>query len=531
MNHYLFKYAIEQSRDIFLEKKVRSLHCHPFGIYSISFYDTNKRLYFSLSPQNSFLMPFEDKLKDEIKDCPNFMMFLSKKLKGLRLTGIQQSYSERVVYFILEDKRGHIVYEYRLVFEIMGRLANLILTDGEGAVIQAYKYTDSSRQIAPKKPYIPPVSNMPDILKDDEALLVLKYRHNEDILGLSGHLRRFLTDERMFLGFVRSARDAFEKRSFELHLYPKNEVYPFYMPISVRRVDNGFLYNMFIEKPQRVEFDNIKSNLRRVFTRRLNSLKRRLEKVRGELKKAEDYDKFRIYAENLFARPNLKVGYEGFVEVEDLYTKESIKIPINPELNIFENAQNFYKKYKKAKHSIEIVKQRLIQTEEEIGFIRQLLFDLEQATTVDDVESIKSIAQKEGLIKLPLKPKKRKGLDYLPYEHMVIEGYDAYVGKNAYGNDIVSLKLASKNDLWFHAKGIAGSHVVLKVPSKLQDVDDSVKIKAARIAACRSGAKKLEMVDVDYTQAKYVKKPKNAKTGMVIYSNFKTIRVRKDECS
>ncbi|AEA33300.1 Rqc2 family fibronectin-binding protein [Hippea maritima] len=531
MNHYLFKYAIELSKKIFINKRLKQIDFHPLGIFSISFFDEKHRLFFSLLPQNSFLMPFDRVLGETVKDELNFFVSLRKRLKGLKLVNIEQNYSERVAYFIFEDKRGLMVSKFKLVFEIMGRNSNLVLLNGNDMVLQAYKYLDNSRQLLSKKPYSPPVSDMPDVLRDDIKKLLLRFKHSEDILGFPLNLRRMIKNDNEFLAFIRTVREAFDKGEFELYLYPKNEVYPFYLPYAIRKLDVSFLYELFVIRPQRIRFENLKSNLKKVFTRRLGSLNRRLKKVEDELKRAENYEKYRIYAENLFAKPNLDVGYRNFIELEDLYTKKPLKIPLNPNLNLFDNAQNYYKKYKKAKHSVSIVKDRLKETLMEIDFLNQLIFDLENATTMDDFEDVKEIASKEGVVKLYTKGRKKTKKDYLPYEHINIDGYDVYIGKNARGNDIVSLKLASKDDLWFHAKNIASAHLILKTPSKLQDIDDDVKMKIARIVACRSKAKKSEMVDVDYTLAKYVRKPKHAKMGMVIYTNFKTIRVKKDECS
>ncbi len=525
MNHYLFKYAIEQSKRLFLNKRISSITIHTASLFSFGFKDSDFFLFVNLSSNNGFIYPFNKRYAKRKKDDVAFFSFLKKKLLGCKLLDVKQSFSERVASFVFEDMRGNIVNRFNLIFEIMDRNTNAILTNDEGAILHAFRY--SADRIQPKKVYEFPAVDMPDLLKDDVEILLKKYKYGEDILGFGLRLRRLIKSKEEFVEFVIRLRSIFDKGMFELCKYGK-DVYPFCFFEGGIRVDDEFLFDLFVLKPERQEFENAKNNLLRVLKRRLNSLKRRLDKIDRELKGAEDFDKYRIYAENLLAHPNLDVKYKDFVEIEDIYTSSTLKIPLNPDLNLFDNAQYYFKRYKKAKNSVKIVKNRMKETEMEIEFLKQLIFDLERASNYDELEDVRNIAINEGVIKEHVK---RKRVKFEPYEHIKIEGFDAYVGKNARGNDIVALKLSSKNDLWFHAKNRPSAHLVLKLPSKLKDVSDDVKIKAAKQVACRTKAADGEKVDIDYTFVKNLRKPKGFKVGMVIYTNFKTIRVEKNECN
>ena len=104
----------------------------------------------------------------------------------------------------------------------------------------------------------------------------------------------------------------------------------------------------------------------------------------------------------------------------------------------------------------------------------------------------------------------------------IIDGYKVYVGKNNKQNDYITFKVASKNDIWFHAKDIQGSHVVLSLDNN-QDINDDIIEKCASIAAFNSKARSSSKVEVQYTQIKNIKKPKNAKPGFVVFNTYKSI--------
>lgn len=529
MNHYLFKYAIEKSRELFTDKRITSVGIHSASLFSIAFQHSEHYLFVDLSPQNSFVMPFKYSLtKKERNDLP-FFHFLKKNLPGLKVVDIIQKGSERIVTFVLEDIRGSIINRYKLILEIIDRNTNAIFTDEENTILQAFKYTESERAILPKRKYTQTPPNMPDLLESDLQLLINRFKHGEDILGFSSQLRRIVKDESEFANLIQRIRETFEKKEFSLYLYPKNSVFPFYFQKAIREVDEHFLFDMFIVKPRQREIENRKNNIKKTLKKRLNSLRRRLFKVEDELKRAKDFDIYRIYAENLMANPKLDISYLNSVEINDIYTGKPIIIPLNQKLSLFENAQYYFKRYKKAKKSVELVEKRIEQTKKEMQFVEQLLFDIENAYSDEEIDDIVNILIQERIIKSTQKVRNIK--NYLPFEKIKIYEFEAYVGKNARGNDIVTLKLSSKNDLWFHAKNRPSSHLVLKLPAKLKNVDNSVIIKAAKEVAKRSKSQCREKVEVDYTYIKNVKKPKGLKPGMVLYKNFKTVIVENGECS
>ncbi len=527
MNHYLFKYAVEQVIGLFKEKRVSSVLAHSNSSFSIRFKSCRKFLYINLSSQSNFFYPIEaDLTSDKANDTP-FFVFLRKKLPGLILKSIEQTGSERYAYLFFEDIRGSIKNGFSMSVEMIDRMSNAVFCDDKFMIIQAYKYTDTSRIIMPHKKYEPPVSQMPDLLTEKAERLLLKYRYKENILGLNGFLKKRLKSEEEFLRFRDIAKQTFKNGQFELCVYDEKYVYPFCFFKDGKKVDESYIIKQFILKPQTTDFENKKKNLENIIKKRLNSVKRRLKKIETELNNAQDAEKYRIIAENLLSHPTIDVRYKNRIELKDIYTSNTISISLNPKMNIFENAQSYFKKFKKAKKGKEIIKKRLKDSRYELEFLEQLMFDIENAKDEKELADVKSIIIKESIIKT--NTKKVKQTDYVPYEHIKIMGFDVYIGKNARGNDYVTMKVANKNDLWFHPHQRPGAHLILKNPNRLQKIDDNVKMKCACEVAKRTKGQTGEKLDIDYTFVKYVKKPKGLRVGLVFYSDFKTLRVEKSE--
>ena len=112
-----------------------------------------------------------------------------------------------------------------------------------------------------------------------------------------------------------------------------------------------------------------------------------------------------------------------------------------------------------------------------------------------------------------------------PYHFVTVNNADIYVGKNSKQNDYITLKLANKDDLWFHVKDVPGSHVILRS----ENLNEDDILIAAYLAAMNSSISSEEKIDVDYTEKKNVNKAKGAKPGMVYYENFNTITINTNE--
>jgi predicted ribosome quality control (RQC) complex YloA/Tae2 family protein len=265
----------------------------------------------------------------------------------------------------------------------------------------------------------------------------------------------------------------------------------------------------------------------------LNNLKSRTEKKLAlrlnELKQCENRETFRIYGELLKANLyNIKNGSK-FALVSNYYDPEmtEIKIPLNPALSPSKNAEKYFKDYKKTYTAEQTLTALTEADKKELIYFDSVLDSINRATTFSEINEIREELAVGGYIKKVISKQKKKHQTIVFKEEVSVEGFRILIGKNNIQNDYLTTKLASKNDMWFHVKNIAGSHVVVFCDGR--KLADETILKAAIFAAQNSKAAFSTQVPVDYTQIRNVKKPNGAKPGMVIYTTNKTIYVNPTE--
>ena len=258
---------------------------------------------------------------------------------------------------------------------------------------------------------------------------------------------------------------------------------------------------------------------------KLERSQNKLAKQKEELLEAKDRDKYKVYGDLISA--NLYAIEKGSreIEVENFYSEnlDKIKIPLDERYSATENAQKYYKKYSKLKNANILLSKQILETEDEINYLEHVLNSLDNCEETIELEEIKEELIKEGYLKAGKKNKKKTVSKTKPLHYLSQDGFHIYVGKNNRQNDYLSLKFAHKEDLWLHVQKIPGSHVIIK--SNGQNIPNTTLEEAAILAAYYSKGKQSKNVAVDYTHRKNIRKPKGAKTGMVIYENFNTIFV------
>lgn len=251
---------------------------------------------------------------------------------------------------------------------------------------------------------------------------------------------------------------------------------------------------------------------------------KKLAKQKEELLESEDREKYKVYADLISA--NLYRIEKGVsqVDLENFYDENMAKItiPLDKKYSPVENAQRYYKKYAKLKHAHKLLLEQIPETEDEIEYLENVLNHIDNCTEVVELEEIKEELIQEGYLKGKVKKKKDNKLSK-PHHYVSSDGFHIFVGKNNRQNDFLTLKTASKGDIWLHVQKMPGSHVIIKRENK--EVPDRTLEEAGMLAAYYSKAKDSSNVPVDYTERKNVKKPKNAKAGMVIYEDYRTIFV------
>ncbi len=320
---------------------------------------------------------------------------------------------------------------------------------------------------------------------------------------------------------------------------------------------NFFIDDFYFNKESSENFKNYRNSLLKLILSILNKYNKRLLRINQKLKDCDNMETFRIYGELITANlykfdANSKLD---FISVENYYDEQKlVKIPLDKRFSINQNAKRYFKKYNKLKNALDIVGIQKVETEQDLEYIQSVVYELENATSIEDIADIyseisenvifktnsninndKSLKNKNSKIKKS-KLTKDKKVTFNPIKY-TIDDYTVLVGRNNVENDYLTLKYANKSDIWFHVKDFHGSHTILKFlnsynsssydkNSNLLDIiPEDIILKTAKIAAEHSKAKNSSNVPVDFCEVRYVKKPSGSKPGMVIYTNYRTVYV------
>lgn len=501
---------------------------------------------------------------------PMLCMLLRKKLSGARLREIRQPGLERVLLLVFEgtNELGDLC-EMTLAVEIMGQYSNIVFLDGDGCIIDAFRRVDASmssqRLILPGLHYQqPPQQDKLCVLDkdaDDIITAVQQLPKNtplaKALLSVVQGVSPILCREWEYL--TGRGRDVFS-RELDEELISRLR---FFLKRSIRSIREVSGQPCMIidetKKPIDFTFEDIQQYgsgrclretatfcelLDRYYAKRdametmrrksedlnrlLNTTATRLIKKiylqKDELAACAEREHWRICGDLIQA--NLYRIEKGATELraENFYDEQlrEITIPLEPSLSAAVNAQRYYKSYRKAKTAEQVLQVQIAKAEEELDYISSVLDSLSRATSVRELDEIRSELTEQGYLKLKgKKPKSESALP--PLQFVSASGFVIWVGRNNKQNDKLTLKQAHKNDLWFHAKDIPGSHAVLVTDGREPD-EDSILL-AASLAAAHSKARESGRVPVDYTKIRYVSKPQGAKPGRVIYINQKTLFV------
>ena len=510
-----------------------------------------KRLYINVK-QGSARLHFTDEKLENPAVPPNFCMLLRKYISSAKLIDVTQSGLERIAEFVFSasNEMGDIE-SYRLICEMIGAKANVILVRENGKIVDALKHSDvetAKRLLLPnatyeyperEEKYDPLTENATKILeglsKETPDLAKKLLRRME---GFSPLVCREIEENAKTLRLENAYLEAVEYlKTDKVYLVLKPDGSPLeyaFMPIrqygknyECKEYSNsGELLDFFYrEKESTARISAAARDIIKLVKNLENRAERRLALRLSDLKKCENREKLRIYGELIKA--NLYRIKSGDTEalVENYYDENLalIKIPLNPALSPSKNADRYFKEYKKTYTAAETLSRLTEEDKKEISYLESVLESIERCRSIAEIGEIREELSLAGYIKRPAGKGKPKQNIPKPLEYVSSEGFRILVGKNNLQNDYLTTRLASKNDLWFHTKNIHGSHVIVMCEGK--EVSDETVIFAATLAAKNSKAKNSSQVPVDYTPVKYVKKPNGAKAGMVIYTTNKTVFV------
>ncbi len=495
--------------------------------------------------------------------APNFCMLLRKHLQNARVIGIEQPGLERVVRMELEhlDELGDLCRKY-LIIEIMGKHSNIIFCDQNNKIIDSIKHVSgmmsSVREVLPGRDYFipetqdkknpleavmssfrtalqkksiplykaiynsftgisPMIANEICYLSDVDASMPTNAMEESQIEVLYQNFAKvlqYVKEERFYPNIVYKSGEPAEYASIPLTIFHKEETVPF---ASISEL----LELYYAEKNTITRIRQKSVDLRRVVQ---TALERNVKKYDIQMKQMQDTekkDKLRVYGELLNA-----YGYEietGAKSMEALnyYTNEMITIPLDPLLSPGENAKKYFEKYGKLKRTYEALTALTKETKEEIEHLESISTALDIALQEEDLVQIKEELTQNGYIRRKGNVKRQK-ITSKPFHYVSSDGFHIYVGKNNFQNEELTFQLAVGNDWWFHAKGIPGSHVVVKTNG--EELPDGTFEEAGKLAAYYSKGRGQEKIEIDYTRKKNVKKPAGGKPGFVVYyTNYSLI--------
>lgn len=505
--------------------------------------------------------------KQAPSEAPMFCMLLRKRIAGGKIVRFEQERLDRVLKISIEtyNDLGDLSV-FALYCELMGKHSNIILVNEKGVIVDAIKHVglgmSSVRFVMPGLEYsAPPAQDKQDPSKasaDDfsmamcmvgmsiakalsnaffglspavAAQLVARYTDKTECTQLSEAEREVLAER--LAAFYADMAHGKEKASAVLNALGETEaVYPFAIAgggIKLYDSIGEALDSLYLNSDRREWAKRHGASARKVLQNNIERCEKKLALYADALNSGEQMEKCRLYGELLTANlHSLKSGTDT-AAVDNYYADpvERIAIPLDRQLTPGENAQRYYKKYQKLKAARDMAIVQREQTLSELNYLEGQLDNLTKCTAENELSELIEELKDQGYIKRDKGGKKKMKLAASKPMHFVSStGADIYVGKNNRQNDELTLRFASPNDIWMHAKNIPGSHVIVKGAS---EQDTATMTEAALLAAYYSRARGSENVAVDYTPRKYVKKPAGAKPGMVIYTTNKTAYVTPSE--
>ncbi len=484
---------------------------------------------------------------------PLFCTLLRKHLTGAKLLSLEQMGFERVIClsFQARDEMG-FHYIVKLYAEIMGKYSNLILTDEQGKVLGAVKPVDfttsGKRQVLPGMQYeLPPAQDKTDptaetkehflALRESDAKSADKFLTTH-YLGLSTLSAREIVcraaDESA--GALWEAFSAFVSDISEGRVIPTlaldeggrpkeyafcdltqyEGIYTLRHPETVSEVIETY----FLSRDNTDRVHQRASDLFRLLQNQQNRLEKKIALQEGELAETARKDSYQKYGELITANIYRLSRGMKVARVEDYYSEnyETIEIPLDVRLAPAQNAQAYYKKYTKLRNAEVELQKQIAAAREERVYILSVLDTLSRASGQTELDEIRAELQTAGygsrMKKNAPKGGQRKSVTK-PIEYVTSGGFRLLCGRNNLQNDEISLKVAARNDWWFHVKNAPGSHVVMLTGGVEPSERDFTE--AAMVAAYNSSLAEAKHIAVDYTQVRNLKKPAGAKPGYVIY--------------
>lgn len=474
------------------------------------------------------------------KKPPMLTMLLRKLLCGARLTGLVQDGFERILTLVFDarDDLGDPV-EYRLIIEIMGKYSNIILVNSENRIVECVKRIDetksSVREILPGVKYCaPPKQDKLNILQCSIPEIESKMKELNTTRGKAAGkviqgISPIVANEIDFDLSLSGLKNYISNPQPTAVILDKPKDFTFFVPKQFGELCTYKTFDTFCELIdyfyfEQVRLERIKQMSNDLFhhlqTLRERAIRKSLNRQR-ELDECADMQRLKIYGDLINANLYLLEKGSLFYDLENFYDNNNIvRIPADPTLTPSQNAQKYYKEYRKKQVAEQKLREFIKQANDEASYLDTVIDELTRANTYLEISAIRNELSISGFLsKSSQKNKNQQKLK--PKKYITDEGFVIYVGRNNVQNDLLTLKTAKNYDLWLHTKDTPGSHVIVEAV-KDKPFTDKVIRQAAMLATQNSKAGASSNVAVDYTIVKNVHKPNGAKPGMVIYDHYNT---------
>lgn len=511
------------------------------------------------------LVYFLDENKSNPMKAPGFCMLLRKHVGNGRITDVSQPDFERIIEITIEhlDDMGDICKK-KLIIELMGKYSNIIFTDDEGKIIDSIKRIgnniSSVREVLPGRDYVLPPNDKynpllltRDIMENDilcKPLSIVKAIYSsitgiskemaEEICYEAGVDGNFSTDSlaesnieslwRVVSGYI----ERIKAGEYQPCIVYKKEVpiafssmYLYmYEDLSVVKFDDiSYVLSLFYAQKDTYSRMHQKStDLRKVLSSLVERTSKKYDLLTKQLKDVEKREKYRLYGELLQAYGHEIQPGDKNITVVNYYDGSQVTIPLDETLTAANNANKYFDKYNKMKRTYDASLKLVKECRQTLDHLLLLQNSIEIAGSEADINEIRQEMTMAGFLK-EKKGGKDKGRQEKssPLHFISSDGFHMYVGKNNLQNDRLTFKMAGPKDIWFHAKEMPGSHVIVKLEGA-EDVPDNTYEEAARLAAYYSTGKTSPKVEIDYTRRVNLKKPPESNPGYVIYhTNYSMI--------
>ena len=496
--------------------------------------------------------------KENPMSAPNFCMLLRKHIGNGRIIDVMQPGFERIVEFTIEhlDEMGDVCRK-KLIIEIMGKHSNIIFTDHNGMIIDSIKHVShlvsSVREVLPGRRYeYPPDGGKINPMELDRGLFdsTVMTKTADACKAIYTSLTGFSPvvaneicyrsdiDPRTSVAELGEGADRLYKCTMDIvdqikrRDYDPVIVFDGYKPVEFssvmltmysdkqiehRNSISELLDEYYYRKALVTRMRQKSTDLRRIVQTAIERTSRKYDLQMKQLKDTENREKYKVYGEliNTYGY-SVKQGEKSFKAL-NYYTNEEIIIPLDSQIPVMDNAKRYFAKYNKQKRTCEALTKLTVETREELEHLQSVQAFLDMAVDEAALAEVKEELTMCGYIRGHYGSKNnKKKVKSKPYHYVSSDGFHMYVGKNNLQNDELTFKFANGKDMWFHAKKMPGSHVIVKL-MEADELPDQTYEEAARLAAYYSSGRTNPKVEIDYTERKNLKKPAGAKPGFVIY--------------